>query len=425
MSIYTDTPLPRGEAHLRLLRIVPGSPTDQIKCIFSTFDISSAAKYQALSYEWGPKAPSKLIFVMDQPKTVRLNLWNFLSRLRLHAYYGYLWCDAICIDQHNNRERNHQVQLMSQIYRKAQSVLVWLGEENHNSGSTLCTIRSISTCTDGASRAAYLAERVTVWKGLIDLSKRRYWTRIWIVQEITVARRVELFCGGEIIPWLALALACKFPPDQLTPWAADLWAPLAQGDNECQKIRRAAGRELYHSTMYGLVRSQRRWPIYVDSFENLSERYKESGCEDSRDRIFALLGIAREVVLRRGFAVDYQNDMEQTFISLIAWGGTGAIAKYSRLQFALLVAKATNLEWPSYMLESRIESDSQRSPIFFKWIRQALPMALRCRYLGKWTFERQAKTRRAEIRLEVFYSEPVDIYLPLDGVESFTDLDFD
>lgn len=200
---------------------------------------------------------------------------------------------------------------MSQIYRKAQSVLVWLGEEHHNSSSTLRTIRSISTCTDSASRAAYLMKRATVWKGLADLSKRRYWTRIWIVQEITVARDVVLFCGGETIPWPALATACKFPPDQLTPWASDLWAPLAGEDNEHQTMRRAAGHELYHSTMYGLVRSQRRWPIYVDSFEILSERYKESECEDSRDRIFALLGIAKVVALERGFTVDYRKNMEK------------------------------------------------------------------------------------------------------------------
>jgi hypothetical protein len=97
MSIYTNNPLLRGEAHIRLLRIVPGSPTDQIKCIFSTFDIDAAPKYQALSYEWGPKSPSKLIYVIGQPTTIRLNLWNFLSKLRSHASHDYLWCDAICI----------------------------------------------------------------------------------------------------------------------------------------------------------------------------------------------------------------------------------------------------------------------------------------------------------------------------------------
>ena len=139
-----------------------------------------------------------------------------------------------------------------------------------------------------------------------------------MVQEITVARDLELFCGGETIPWPAFTTACKFPPDQLPPWASDLWAPLAEGDNEQQKMRRAAVRELYRSPMYGLVRSQRRWPIYVDSFETLSMRYKESECHDSRDRIFALLGIAKEVVLGRGFTVDYQKNMEETFIFLVA-----------------------------------------------------------------------------------------------------------
>ena len=372
MSIYADKPLLRGEAHIRLLRITPGSPIDPIKCIFSTFDISIAPRYQALSYEWGLKYPSKLICVNGQSTTVRLNLSNFLLRLRAHAYHDYLWCDAICIDQDNNYERNHQVQLMAQIYRKAQSVLVWLGEEYHNSSSTLRTIRSLSTCTDSASRAAYLMDRELLWQALANLTKRRYWTRIWIVQEITVAREIMVFCGGETIPWPALGTACRFPPDQLTPWASDLWAQPAGGDTEQQKKRRAAGRELYHSTMYGLFRSQRRWPTHVDSFKTLYELYKWSGCEDSRDRIFALLGVAKEVSFEHGFTVDYRKNKEETFISLVAWGGTGAIAVYSRIQFALLVAEAMNLEWPDYSLESRIEFEFQRSPSFSNWVHQDL-----------------------------------------------------
>ena len=36
----------------------------------------------------------------------------------------------MCIIQLNTRERNHQVQLMRQIYTRATKVLIWLGEEH-------------------------------------------------------------------------------------------------------------------------------------------------------------------------------------------------------------------------------------------------------------------------------------------------------
>jgi hypothetical protein len=424
MSIYANFPLLQGEAHIRLLRILPGPPTCQIKCEFKTFDINKAPTYKALSYECGSKTHLKLIDVIGQQTTIRLNLWNFLSRLRSHAYYDYLWCDAICIEPGNDRERNHQVQLMSQIYRKANVVLVWLGERSQNSSGTLSAIHMISTCMNSSSRLPYLAGREKVWDGLVELSQRRYWTRIWIVQEITVARELELFCGDEKVAWRAFATACKFPPDQLTQWASELWAPLTGANGGQKMARSAAGRELYHSTMYQLMRSQRRWPSYVDTFKTLSERYEYSGCEDIRERVFALLSVSREVVLKRGITVDYQKNTEETFFSLIAWGGSGPISVYSRIKFALLAAKVMELNWLEYSLECHIESDAQRSPSFWKWMGQTLPMAVGCQYLGKWTFEPYSNKIHSAIDPGLFRGEPKHAFLPLNPIEH-TDLDFD
>ena len=38
-----------------------------------------------------------------------------------------LWNDAVCIDQENMAERNHQVRQMADIYRQARYVLIWAG----------------------------------------------------------------------------------------------------------------------------------------------------------------------------------------------------------------------------------------------------------------------------------------------------------
>ena len=394
MSIYEHSPLLKGQAHIRLMKLVPGQATDNIECTFSIFDIDAAPKYQALSYEWGAKFRPELIRINDRITSIRRNLWKFLSRLKSHGYHGYLWCDAICIDQNNYHERNHQVQLMSQIYRKAHSVLVWLGEESRDSSSTIRILRIISTCQDAVSRASHLTRRAEIWKALAHLTKRRYWTRIWIVQEVTVAKTAVLFCGDEHIPWQVFATACKFPPDQLTPWASDLWAPLPGGQPEQQIERRAAGREVYRSIMYGLLRSQRRWPIYADSFTDLLIRYEYSGCEDDRDRIFALLNIAKELALDRSITVDYRKDMEEIFFSLVAWEGTGSIAIHSRLEFARSVASALGFlsQWADYPLESTIQSVCQRSPSFHRWLRQKWPISLGCRPLGRWEFHKDQDT---------------------------------
>jgi hypothetical protein len=299
MSIYETNPLLKGHPHIRLLKILPASASsqDRITCSFELFDLNAAPRYQALSYEWGPKTPVKEIEVMNQPTTIRQNLWNFLSRLRGHGYHDYLWCDAICIDQANDNERNHQVQLMSQIYRNAHSVLAWLGEEDRDSSTTLSQIRSMSVMENSFGE---LSLRETIRRGLVALSERTYWTRIWIVQEITVAEVIKLFCGAEIIQWPDFARACTFitanePSGDSQIWAKWLWDPIAGeskrlGDAQ-QRIQRAQAaqriihstiRALSKSTMYGLFRSHDRWPRYKESFQTLSDRYSTSGCEDPR-----------------------------------------------------------------------------------------------------------------------------------------------
>ncbi|KAK0713699.1 hypothetical protein B0T26DRAFT_620169, partial [Lasiosphaeria miniovina] len=45
------------------------------------------------------------------------NLERVLVGVVRHCSTGYLWADQICINQADTAERNHQVQIMGQIYR--------------------------------------------------------------------------------------------------------------------------------------------------------------------------------------------------------------------------------------------------------------------------------------------------------------------
>jgi hypothetical protein len=64
---------------------------------------------------------------------VAANLFVAFQYLRYQTKPRTLWCDAICINQEDLLERSQQVQLMDLVYRGADRVLVWLGEQNHNS----------------------------------------------------------------------------------------------------------------------------------------------------------------------------------------------------------------------------------------------------------------------------------------------------
>lgn len=74
-----------------------------------------------------------------------------------------IWIDAICINQQDDLEKNHQVAMMSDIYQRALRVLVWLGESSEERDYALqwCTqISRISSVWAVASPDIRLARIV-------------------------------------------------------------------------------------------------------------------------------------------------------------------------------------------------------------------------------------------------------------------------
>ena len=101
-------------------------------CYQATWSLSrwkSSPRYRALSHMWGTKKDERWIQMKGHHTTIRSNLYHFL-RVYAEDYQGQrIWIDQLCIDQTSTQERNHQVQLMSNIYRQASDVLVWLGHD--------------------------------------------------------------------------------------------------------------------------------------------------------------------------------------------------------------------------------------------------------------------------------------------------------
>ena len=76
---------------------------------------------------WGPDVERRFILVNGRRFQIRPNVWQFLHLARKLKISDSLWIDAICIDQKNTQERNHQVQQMADIYRDAKHVLIYPG----------------------------------------------------------------------------------------------------------------------------------------------------------------------------------------------------------------------------------------------------------------------------------------------------------
>lgn len=99
-------------AETPLLTLIPASEkTNDIHCKLETVPLSQLAgqKYEALSYAWGDPTKSHEIFVNGKVLKITTNLHVALQYLRQPDVARVLWIDAICIDQENISEKNHQV----------------------------------------------------------------------------------------------------------------------------------------------------------------------------------------------------------------------------------------------------------------------------------------------------------------------------
>jgi hypothetical protein len=116
---------------IRLLRLLPSTSFgSEIHCELFTCSLSKAPKYEALSYTWGGPVFSASLSTSYGTLKITQHLASALQGLRPKSGDArLLWIDAICIDQQSGFERDRQVCLMAEIYRKATEVIVWHGKE--------------------------------------------------------------------------------------------------------------------------------------------------------------------------------------------------------------------------------------------------------------------------------------------------------
>src|SRR6266536_1856190 len=114
--------------------------------------------------------------------------------MRLIGRWQRFWIDAICTDQSNVLEWNRQVGMMRQIYAQAILVTVWLGGASPSSGLIIGYItEKIYDCRASIKEDCHSQHRAVVGIALRGLLEHPYWTQIWIVQELMLARDAIFF----------------------------------------------------------------------------------------------------------------------------------------------------------------------------------------------------------------------------------------
>ena len=209
MSALAYPPLNRAESEIRVLALGPGFLGEPIVCKLDTVSLGSFIEYEALSYTWGETTLCREIVVNGSPVSISENAFVALMHLRNENSVRRVWIDAICINQLNDSERAHQVKMMKDIYQRSTRVLVWLGPARRESDSGLDLLVDLCRKTSLASQNRtgvptqnFQELPVAPLRALMDLLRRPYWRRVWIIQETAVATLEPLIgCGQRWLSW--------------------------------------------------------------------------------------------------------------------------------------------------------------------------------------------------------------------------------
>jgi hypothetical protein len=324
---YDYIPLDKNKREIRLLELhAAQDDPPQIRCSIFTTSLDNAPEYTSLSYCWGDASNPLTIELNDATLSVTSNLHSALRQLsQYEKVVRVLWVDAMCINQDDIPERNHQIMLMRDIYESARQTIVWLGEAADDSGLAFQLIEAWGNCNndfDGFLQKSPFAFDEKMWDAANKLLQRSWWMRVWVYQEFVLSKRVIFVCGPEFMANRTLVLACEawdeFPssdavkmvdPEQLTRLVF-----FGTG-----QISRLQYQHLMHDIRRTLIqRDQPHEDIARMDLLQLLRMTRDMEATDPRDKLYALLGLDdirdipvhpnyqhSELKVYTDFAVDY------------------------------------------------------------------------------------------------------------------------
>ncbi|KAK5652633.1 hypothetical protein OQA88_10226 [Cercophora sp. LCS_1] len=335
MAPYHYGPLNPVVREIRLLTLYPSPEHDSpIQGELHAASLTSCGPYNALSYVWGDPHATTQVSIDGCDLNVTLNLDQALRHIRHASQTRIFWIDAVCINQDDLDERSQQVTLMGEIFSRAECVTAWLGEEADDSDLAITMIEKFAGCylahvNEGVNPGESVNRIVDafeprVWTAISRFIERQWWTRLWIYQEVVLAREVVIVCGNKTVTWTTLHQA----------WA--IWSAMMLPDN-------AAYLDIQRSGQVTVVLAQANFsPLLYDrvyrmhgtqlSMLSLLRSCIRRCSTDPRDRIYAIMGIAHDA---SDFGTpDYSKSAEEVLTGfakeLIARDGSLDLLCYAR-----------------------------------------------------------------------------------------------
>lgn len=304
-SPFYHDPLPDNAPYIRLLEVLGIDDSDKVsvRCKLTAWPVESAPSYHAISYTWGDPALTTAVIINDQRLEVRQNCEYVLKQAHWHGGSQHYWIDAICIDQSNLEEKGNQVGMMGSIYRKAAHVLACVGNHADDSDflykilaeheKTWVTIGTAVTEfaewweDDGVVVMLQNMKQILGIRNIRRLlhamgafSRRPYFCRLWILQELYHGSAVSFLCGRDCMPSVVLVHIFRLRH------CRSFWYPYSL---EPEGKSGPGGLCLSNTSMILLV--ARQSPIGSKSLVTLSRNAGRLLCEDPRDKVYGIVSM--------------------------------------------------------------------------------------------------------------------------------------
>ncbi len=223
-----------------------------------------------------------------------------------------MWADAICINQSNDEEKARQVPLMDKYYSEAQRVLVWLGSSGTYTDLVMDKVKALNKSLNAIKKPILIADETIqshglpvqndpLWQGIREIFARKWYRRLWIVQEVALASHVVVFCGSKSVEWHELSsLTDHLARSGLTPFArgsVNVHPSKTDGFDAMMlpdfiKVFRGLGKTFSLCRLCTVARSR-------ETTEPI-------------DKVYAVLGLIEEAV-RKKIKVDYSQESRQKY----------------------------------------------------------------------------------------------------------------
>ena len=326
-SLYKYSKLEKPR-NIRLLRLNMRWFCSEPSCEIIEVPLDDAPPFEAISYTWGGQKLDIPLKVNGKKLLVTAAVDEMLFNQRSIFGSKLFWIDAICIDQSNLDEKNVQLPLMANIYRRASRVIVWLGAPKTCQETRLVrkmirvlnwpelflkTRDLLPGLFDNSEEEAFVA--------VAKLFSHKWFERVWVIQELASGKSVHIMYNGTCtdLDFLTVAAERLVLDFSLKYKIISYTYPEVTSTNASDpKLGRTATTNMMENVAWSNLSVLRNIRVSVQGgkiapLALLLISTNHFQATDPRDKVFALLGISKDG-RQLPFKPDYRDEVEDVFL---------------------------------------------------------------------------------------------------------------